>query len=118
MSAECSLHIELLTMKGCPHVALALKRVRKAAALEGRSAKVHITEIGSREEALALKFLGSPSVRINRRDIEPGADSRTGYGLMCRMYGDRADSGTAPTIEMIRKAMQQHYRSAVRVARS
>jgi hypothetical protein len=34
-----------------------------------------------------LRFLGSPTVRINDIDIEPSARSRTDYGLMCRTYG-------------------------------
>jgi hypothetical protein len=49
-----------------------------------------------------LRFLGSPTVRINDNDIEPSARSRTDYGLMCRTY---LGSGGVPSEEMIRSAL-------------
>jgi len=33
------------------------------------------------EKTRQLKFLGSPSIRVNGLDIEPGADERQDYGL-------------------------------------
>ena len=38
------------------------------------------------EDAERERFLGSPSVRIDGRDIEPGTGQRTDYGLKCRLY--------------------------------
>jgi hypothetical protein len=32
------------------------------------------------------RFLGSPSVRVEGVDIEPGAGERTDFGLKCRLY--------------------------------
>ena len=42
-----------------------------------------VTEVmvDTEEKARELKFLGSPSIRFNGRDIEPGADERQDYGL-------------------------------------
>ena len=39
------------------------------------------------EDARRLHFLGSPSIRVNGVDIEPGADARRDYALACRIYG-------------------------------
>ena len=38
-------------------------------------------------EADRMKFLGSPSVRVNGVDIEPAARERTEFALSCRLYG-------------------------------
>jgi hypothetical protein len=39
------------------------------------------------------RFLGSPTLRIDGRDVEPGAERRTDFGLKCRLY--RSDNGLA-----------------------
>jgi len=38
------------------------------------------------ETAERLRFLGSPTIRVDGRDVEPGADARTAYVLACRIY--------------------------------
>jgi hypothetical protein len=41
------------------------------------------------------RFLGSPTLRIDGRDVEPGAEERTDFGLKCRLY--RTPEGFAGT---------------------
>jgi hypothetical protein len=38
------------------------------------------------QDAEREQFLGSPTLRIDGRDVEPGAADRTDYGLKCRIY--------------------------------
>jgi len=38
------------------------------------------------EAAERERFLGSPSVRVNQEDIEPGAEERRDFGMKCRLY--------------------------------
>jgi len=45
------------------------------------TADVREIVITSPEEAAESRFLGSPSLRVNGRDIEPGADERTDFGM-------------------------------------
>lgn len=40
-------------------------------------------------------FLGSPTVRVDGRDVEPGADVREDFGLKCRLY--RTEDGLTGT---------------------
>ncbi|MFL5852588.1 MAG: hypothetical protein ACJ77G_08915 [Solirubrobacteraceae bacterium] len=47
------------------------------------------------EEAQRLRFLGSPTVRVDGRDVEPGADVREDFGLKCRLY--RTEDGLTGT---------------------
>ena len=44
----------------------------------------------------------SPSVRVDGKDIEPGAESRTEYALSCRLYGDRG----LPSKELLVAALE------------
>ena len=101
------MRIEILTFEGCPHSEATSEVVRQALWLEHADAAVEVIDVSSQEAAHALRFLGSPSVRVNGEDAEPGARYHTDYGLMCRMY--HADVGLAGTlpIELIRDAIRR-----------
>jgi hypothetical protein len=45
------------------------------------SANIREIVIAYPEEAARSRFLGSPSLRVNGRDIEPAANDRTDFGL-------------------------------------
>ena len=79
--------VEVLFFEGCPGYEPTLRLVREVAADAGVAVQIREVEIKSPEEAESLRFLGSPSVRINGRDIEPGADERTEFAYGCRVYG-------------------------------
>jgi len=51
--------------------------------------------------AMEVRFLGSPTVRVNGLDIDPTAWERQSYGLTRRRYGASA----MPTEEMIARAL-------------
>lgn len=38
------------------------------------------------ENAERLRFLGSPTVRVNSVDVEPAARRRSDFGFACRTY--------------------------------
>ena len=38
--------------------------------------------------AQSLKFPGSPTIRINGKDVEPQSEQFAAFGLMCRLYSD------------------------------
>ena len=79
--------VEVLFFEGCPNHEPTLQLARAAVADLCVSAEVREVEVESPEDAETLRFLGSPSVRVNGRDIEPGAEDRAGFALSCRMYG-------------------------------
>ena len=78
--------VEVLTFDGCPHAGTALELARRVVAESGISAIVHRVDISDPETAAAERFIGSPSIRVNGRDIEPGACERDEYVLSCRVY--------------------------------
>ena len=65
-----------------------------------------VIEINVAAEAMAMevRFLGSPTVRINDMDIEPSARSRSGFGMLCRTYDG---SGGVPSEALIRSAITE-----------
>ncbi len=79
--------IEVLYFEGCPNHQPTVQLVQEVVETLGLSLEVREVEVADSEEAETLRFLGSPSVRVNGRDIEPGADDRTGFALSCRVYG-------------------------------
>ncbi len=78
--------IELLYFAGCPHHRATRKLIDATLSELGLDAEVEEIEVRDRQEADRQRFLGSPSIRVDGTDIEPGADSRTEYALSCRMY--------------------------------
>jgi hypothetical protein len=87
--------IEFLCFEGCPSAEAFLPRLRELLEQAGVSGDVQIRRVESIEDAERERFLGSPSLRLDGHDIEPGADARADFGLKCRLY--RTASGTAGT---------------------
>ena len=92
-SGEASVTVEVLYFDGCPNNEGLLPRLRELLAQAGLPAEVGLRRIADDEAAQRERFLGSPTVRVNGRDIEPGAERRTDYGLSCRLY--RTSDGLA-----------------------
>jgi hypothetical protein len=101
------MRIEVLYFDACPNHEALLRRLQEILARTGVSAEIDLRRIASDETAQRERFLGSPTVRINRRDIEPEAERRTDYGLKCRLY--RASTGLSgqPEEELLRAALRR-----------
>jgi hypothetical protein len=67
--------------------------------------EVRPIEVSGQAAAREQRFLGSPTVRVNGSDVEPGAEDRTDYGLSCRVYvGENGVSG-CPDAGWLREAL-------------
>ena len=97
--------VEVLTFEGCPHAEPALELVKRVLADSGVGATVRRVDVPDAEAAAAQRFLGSPTIRVNGRDIEPGITERDQYVLSCRIY--RTDSGLTgePDEQWLREAL-------------
>ena len=78
--------VEVLTFEGCPHAEPALELVKRVVAESGSDATVRRVDVPDTEAAAAQRFLGSPTIRVNGCDIEPGVGEREEYVLSCRVY--------------------------------
>lgn len=86
--------VELLYFDGCPGYEALRPRVERMLAERGLDG-LDLVPIGSIEEAEASRFLGSPTLRVDGRDVEPGAAERADFGLKCRVYA--TEDGLSPT---------------------
>jgi len=96
------MRIELLYFDGCPGFAELLPRVRASAPT---GTDVELRPVRSIEEAERDRFLGSPTLRVNGQDVDPGAADRADYGMKCRLYHTEAGQFHAPPDEWIRRAL-------------
>ena len=70
-------------------------------------AGVEVTEVTAEFDADRLRFPGSPTIRVNGGDIDPGGAEEQQFGLTCRVYR-RADGQVSPLPdpERIRAALR------------
>jgi hypothetical protein len=93
--------VEVLTFEGCPHADAALELARGTVAelaLEAEIRRVCVVE----PETEQARFLGSPSIRVDGQDIEPGAGRRTDYAHSCRLYETPAGLRPLPAVAWLR----------------
>ena len=80
--------IEVFYFEGCPNFEPTLSLTGEVLGQLGLSDDVREVVVQTREDAERLRFLGSPSVRVDGKDIEPDAEGRREYAMCCRIYGD------------------------------
>jgi hypothetical protein len=85
--------VEILYFAGCPNYRAARALVERVSDELGVTAQIRVIEVADAAEAQRCRFLGSPTIRVDGRDIEPGADERDQFMLACRVY--RLDSRLA-----------------------
>jgi hypothetical protein len=73
--------VELLLSPGCGAIEGTVAMVNEVLRELKSDAIVTEVMVDTEEKTRELKFLGSPSIGFNGRDIEPGADERQDYGL-------------------------------------
>ena len=97
--------VEVLYFGGCPSYDRLLPTVQRLA--ERAGAELQQRRVETPEEAERERFLGSPTVRVDGRDIDPSASERTDYGLKCRLYRPQAlGPSPIPPEEWIRAALE------------
>lgn len=94
--------IEVLYLEGCPNHPPTIDLVQRVVSEHGIEAAVEAVEVRDAEDAERLRFLGSPTIRVDGKDIEPAARVRTDYSFCCRVYGG---SGTPPR-ELVEDALE------------
>jgi hypothetical protein len=79
------MRIDFLYWRGCPSHPEALELLREVLAARSVDAEVIEREVRSEDEARRLSFPGSPTIRVDGRDVDPeGATARP--ALTCRIY--------------------------------
>jgi hypothetical protein len=100
--------VEVLYFDGCPSHEAVLPRVRELLARAGVATEVELRRVESVEAAERERFLGSPTIRVNGRDVDPTAEQRTDYGMKCRLYATVDGLRGTPPDELIADAIADH----------
>ena len=98
--------VELLYFDGCPNHEQLLPHLRSLLQTVGVDEPIVLRAVEDEVTAQRERFLGSPTVRVHGRDVEPGADERRDYGLKCRLYRTPDGVRGAPPDEWVLAALR------------
>ncbi len=99
------MRIEILYIPGCPNYEPALERLQAVLESQSLQAEIRSVPISGGDQAKALLFPGSPTIRINGEDVEQ--HEKIAPSLACRLYADRSG---VPSEESLRMAISRAKR--------
>jgi hypothetical protein len=99
--------IEILYFEGCPNHEPARALVERVATQLRLEPEIRLVEVADPDAAVALRFLGSPTVRVNGLDVEPGAGERRDFALSCRIYRSERRVAEQPHESWVREALTE-----------
>ena len=98
--------VEVLYFDGCPNHPKAQALVERVSADLGLSVELQLVNVADPDTAARERFLGSPSIRVDGHDIQPGAQTRTDYALSCRVYHTDDGPSGQPDERWLRDALR------------
>jgi hypothetical protein len=78
--------VEVLYVRDCPHYVGALALVERVRAELGIDTELRTSLIGDQAAAARARFPGSPTIRVDGRDVEPGSEPPAEISVACRLY--------------------------------
>lgn len=100
--AKCASRSDLFD--GCPNWRAADQRLREALGSIGRNDReVHRLQVSTPAQAEALRFTGSPTIRIDGEDPFATEDDRVGFA--CRMYRTPSGFDGPPIVAQLVEAL-------------
>jgi hypothetical protein len=97
--------VEVLYVEHCPNVPAALALVQRVVAELGVDAEVRTTMVGDQAAAERARFVGSPTVRVNGRDVDPDGELAAEYTTECRLYWHEHRLAGYPQERWVRDAL-------------
>jgi hypothetical protein len=97
--------IEVVTYPGCPNRDAAIALAARVREQLGSTAEVRVIDIVDQPTAEQVRFLGSPTIRVDGHDIEPGAERQQEYVHACRLYQVGHSLRGLPNEEWLRQAL-------------
>ena len=102
--------VEILSFAGCPNHHGAIALVERVSGELGLDPEIRLLDVPDHEAAQRLRFLGSPTIRIGGRDVDPHTDERTDYALSCRVFRTEAGIAGQPDERWVREALLREAR--------
>ena len=78
--------VEFLFWEECPSHDEALALLREVLAETGREDELQVVEVHTHDEAVRLAFPGSPTIRVDGRDVDAAGAAAARPALTCRIY--------------------------------
>ena len=99
------MRIELLYYPECPSHERVLELLRDALALEGIDAPIEVIRIDTQQQAEQYQFVGSPTIRIDGREVQP--QPHLPYRLTCRAFQhEDGRLSPLPSLQTLRAALR------------
>ena len=98
--------VDVLHFEGCPSHAALAPQLEHLLSQAGVDATIEHRRVETEEAAQSQRFLGSPTVRIDGVDVEPGAGERDDFGLKCRLYPTASGLSPVPPEEWVLAALE------------
>lgn len=102
------MRVELFYVPDCPHYPAAVKQLKAVLSAEGIPVEIREVAVTDAKAAEEYKFPGSPTIRINGRDIAGQSYEPESFALACRIYPGAQDAGVPP-LEMIQRAVREAH---------
>jgi hypothetical protein len=97
--------IEVLYVQDCPHYQQTLALVDRVRAELGIDTELHTTLVVDQAAADQARFPGSPTVRVDGHDVEPGSELAREYVVGCRLYRLEHRFAGQPEERWVREAL-------------
>lgn len=98
--------VEVLYVPDCPHHSSAVNQLRDVLLAEGVRANINEVAVMDAKAAEEYRFYGSPTIRINGRDIAGESHSPMSFAFACRIYPGATEAGV-PLLEMMQRAVRE-----------
>ena len=102
--------VEILSFAGCPNHLGALELVERVSGEVGLDPEIRVLDVPDQDAAQRLRFLGSPTIRVGGRDVDPHAEERSDYALSCRVFRTEAGIAGEPDARWVRDALLREAR--------
>jgi hypothetical protein len=99
-------HVELLWFAGCPNHIVARRMLTDAIEKLAPGTTIEEIDASDADVAAAHRFPGSPTIRVDGVDIEPGFADPADYTPRCRLYRTAAGLRGVPDPAWIDEALR------------
>jgi hypothetical protein len=99
--------VELLYFDGCPGYEELRPRLERLLDERTLRSSLELLPVVTLKEAKRQRFLGSPTVRVDGRDVELASADRADFGMKCRLYSTATGVGHSPPDELIIAALER-----------
>ena len=100
-----TLNVELIWFSDCPNHRVARAQLEEVIAEVAPGTEIHDVDASDPATAQLLRFPGSPTIRVNGRDVDPTYVDPGDYTPRCRLYRTRAGLRGLPERRWIEDAL-------------